>query len=631
MKNTLAVFALLALTAAACDRTPLGHRTSTVVSDGASATAVGTSSVTATKIDTASTTQTATGTSTAATATATSTATAPITVTTVVTATTTETATATVTAELVIDFSMAFHHDSTFDMMPGQKNLSFGSFLAYIKGASKVTVKELPVGFNYSTSPRSDGAYTAGANNPALVSNHITDCVFRGWDSQVYAGLVDPNKTARADMHDEFAVQTSDPADPFKLELGCDVTPLTVDAEIGFAIEIMNPEEVRAYDENGKRVKVTLGQLNGNPPQLAGILKVTNNCQVGTTVDIGNGIAPSIAGSNSGFGIVWKDNTFMPKEMDKVMFGLVDAAGKQTKVDWNVTAADVSELATGISATPNDYVVQFDTNLYSNFSYAGFDGTQQGVLFNQSIVKMIVGTNYAFGFMNGSNIAPMLKKFSLGANSLISENEYQWGPSSQSSFTTTKGAQAGTGSTWAFGMAQDGQVQIIVVQNDGVYPNVVNPVDNTTGDFVSLDGIVLDSIVATDIGFVMAWWYEAAGQNYIHYLSFVPFNGMSYGVVTQTVEVMGWTGSNSPNRHDRLAWNGKYIGLLAANPVVGETDLFMFRNNGTQVGDAVSIFTNDTNRKNYDAADLAASGSAFGIVSTSSTGTKAQFTPVTCQ
>jgi hypothetical protein len=65
--------------------------------------------------------------------------------------------------------------------------------------------------------------------------------------------------------------------------------------------------------------------------------------------------------------------------------------------------------------------------------------------------------------------------------------------------------------------------------------------------------------------------------------------------------------------------------------VVGETDLFMFRNNGTQVGDAVSIFTNDTNRKNYDAADLAASGSAFGIVSTSSTGNKAQFTPVTCQ
>ena len=171
---------------------------------------------------------------------------------------------------------------------------------------------------------------------------------------------------------------------------------------------------------------------------------------------------------------------------------------------------------------------------------------------------------------------------------------------------------------------------IIVVQNGGVYPNVVNPVDNTTGGFGPLDGIVLDSIVATDIGYVMAWWYEGAGQNYWHYLSFVPFNGMSYGVVTQTVEVMGWTGSNSGARHDRLAWNGKYIGLLSANPVVGETDLFMFRNDGTQVGDAVSIFTDDTSRRNYDAADLAASGSTFGIVSTSSTGNTAQFTPATC-
>jgi len=79
-----------------------------------------------------------------------------------------------------------------------------------------------------------------------------------------------------------------------------------------------------------------------------------------------------------------------------------------------------------------------------------------------------------------------------------------------------------------------------------------------------------------------------------------------------------------------LAWNGKYIGLLAANPVVGETDLVLFRNDGTQVGDIVNIFKADSGRQKYDAADLAASGSTFGIVSTSSSGTKTQFAPVTC-
>ena len=59
MKNTIVVFALFAFTAAACDRTPLRTRANTVVSDGASDTSVGTSSVSATKTDTATTTQTA--------------------------------------------------------------------------------------------------------------------------------------------------------------------------------------------------------------------------------------------------------------------------------------------------------------------------------------------------------------------------------------------------------------------------------------------------------------------------------------------------------------------------------------------------------------------------------------------
>ena len=104
--NVLMFTVLFALTAAACDRSPLRIRANTVVSDGASETAVDTSSATATKSDIASTTQTATGTSTVATATATATETV------IVTATHTETATATQTVATSTDTGVKTQSDT---------------------------------------------------------------------------------------------------------------------------------------------------------------------------------------------------------------------------------------------------------------------------------------------------------------------------------------------------------------------------------------------------------------------------------------------------------------------------------------------------------------------------------------
>jgi hypothetical protein len=474
MKNTLAVFALFALTAAACDRTPLR----TIVLDGASETAVDTSSATATKTDTVSATQTTTVQTTAI-QTVSDTVTSIDTATSIVT--TTPTATVTTTA----------------------------------------------------TETQSDTV-------PVTVSQTATDT---------------------------------------------------------------NTETI-----------------------------FTNGCKVGATVDIGNGIDPSIAGSNSGFGIIWKDNTLMPAQMNHGMFARVDIGGNKKSAGLvYLSTEDIIGERIGIATMMNGYALSMDypgLDQRSNFMMAGFDGTMSALVNNQPVTEPIVGSNNeGFTFLDQGEGYPALHQVQISTNALVDEKVFQWG--AKAAFKTTNGAQGG--GTWAFGMSQAGQAMIIVVKDGGIYPNVVNPVDNATGGFVSLDKIVLDSIVATDTGYVMAWWYTAPGTNWMHYLSFVPYDGTPDGIVRNTIEVMGWTGSNSGARHDSLAWNGKYIGLLAANPVVGETNLLLFRNDGTQVGDTINIFKDDTSRQKYDAADLAASGSTFGIVSTSSSGDKAQFTPVACQ
>jgi hypothetical protein len=352
-------------------------------------------------------------------------------------------------------------------------------------------------------------------------------------------------------------------------------------------------------------------------------------CFVGATVDIGNGVAPSIAGSNSGFGIVWKDNTHMPAEMDKGMFNIVDRTGNKLVNDYDfLSTDDIANTTFGISSMAGNYMVTSNYASFSHFDMFGINGGLTGYLNNQPKTQPIAGSNNeAFTFLDHGEGFPALHKVQITTNGAVDEKVFQWGP--QAAFKTTVGAQ--TGGTWAFGMAQVGQVMVVVIKDGGVYPNVVNPIDAATGSFVYLDAIVLDSIVATDSGYVLAWWYTAPGTNWLHYLSFVPYDGEPDGIVKKTIEVMGWTGSNSGARRDRLAWNGKYVGLLAANPVVGETNLLLFRNDGTQVGDKITIFSSAEGQQKQSPADLAASGNVFGIVSTSSAENAARFTPVDCQ
>ena len=140
----------------------------------------------------------------------------------------------------------------------------------------------------------------------------------------------------------------------------------------------------------------------------------------------------------------------------------------------------------------------------------------------------------------------------------------------------------------------------------------------------------MDDFIATDVGYVLAWWYFDANANYRHFLSFVPSNSTPDGMVKQTIETTSF--SDPVYAANYLAWNGKNIGLLATNQETGESNFVLLRNDGSQIGDALSVFPVDNNRPHSDIGGkpLAASGGVFGIVRTSSTGDKAQFTPVTC-
>jgi hypothetical protein len=190
MKNTLAVFALFALTSAACDRTPLR----TVVSDGASETAVDTSSATATKTDTVSATQTATVQTTAiqtvsdtvtsidtatsivtttptATVTATATETQPDTVPVTVSQTATDTSTSTITATFTIAVTVdkvdAYGH-------PAEDYRSFGIQFSGPAVDLHISIIETVSGVVFEDSP----IMTDGSENiPVYVSpgNWTTD------------------------------------------------------------------------------------------------------------------------------------------------------------------------------------------------------------------------------------------------------------------------------------------------------------------------------------------------------------------------------------------------------------------------------------------------------------------------
>jgi hypothetical protein len=435
-------------------------------------------------------------------------------------------------------------------------------------------------------------------------------------------------------MRDEFEVQAFNGTNALALDVVCDMTDKTVDSEVGFAIEIMDAGEVLAYGQNGQRAKIVRGSMNGSPPKTAVIIVATNNCKVGSTVIVGKGRDPQIAGSSLGFGIVWKDNTLMPTEMNHAMFASVDPSGNK----WSqslVTSSTDDILGTkiGVTEMENDYVISGDYGKYSNFMTANFGSIESSPslsALNQPLTKPIIGSNNkAFTFLDNGEGNPVLHKVQMVSGTMVDEKVYQWGASAQGgAFSTTKGVQAN--GSWAFGMTQGGKVTIVVVKNDFVYPNIVNKIDGLLIDPQALTGAVLDSIVATDVGYVLAWWHQTNNGNYVHYLSYVPFNSMPDGIVPKTDQAMGWFGSNSLNRHDSLAWNGKYLGLLVANPMVGETNLILFKSDGVQVGDAVNIFIRDNGRSNYDPADLAASGNIFGIVSTSVTGSTAEFRPVNC-
>lgn len=609
MKKVIAIFGLLMI--AACEHHPL-----TAFSRPSQPPSTQTMSTTSTQ--TATVTPTNTNTST-------STATSPASATSVVTAITTMTVTATSVAILDVSFTTAFHSAQSFDVQPGQKGVTFGTFLFSNKSAGKVTVKDVQVGFIDSSNPNSGNTWadSEAAGHAKLISDHITNCVLRSWpETVVFAGPSNPNNIARADMHDGFEIQPDNGMNALALDMVCDMTDNTVDSDTGFAVEIMDAEDVQAYDQNGNRAKVTRETVNGSPPKIAAILVAKKGCRAGTTVDIGKGIDPRIAGSDSGFGIVWKDKALTSAEMDHAFFARTDMGGNilSPAMDY-LSTEDVVGLNIGIAAATNGYVLSADRpglGQSSTFMMVGFDGVTSALANNQPVTEPIVGSNnQGFTFLDHGEGYPALHKVQIGTKTLVDEKVFQWG--AQAAFKTTNGAQ--TGGTWAFGMSQDGQAMIVVV-NDGVYPNVISMPDGP------MNGIVLDAIVATDVGYALAWGYTTANQTYRHYLSLVPVKGVPNGIVTNTVDTTSF--GNSSDRVDRLAWNGKNIGLLAANPVVGDTELIMFRNDGTLAGDVTSIFTFDGTRKNFIAADLAASGSDFGIVSTTSSGDKAQFTPVNC-
>jgi len=609
---------------AACNHSPLKVKD---VKDASIATdtKTQTASTTPASIDTAPETQTATTSVQTASGTVSTTASTTSTVTAPPTATVTSTATATQTAtapdcNVMIDFTTALHSKGLFNVKPGDKGVILGTFMLTNTCGKNVEVRDTQIGFIDSSDPRSgnERADSPAAGHAHLVSDHITNCVLRGWpETQVYAGPVSPNNTTRADMIDQYEVPAFNGTNALALDVVCDFTDLIVGSEIGFGVEIMDYEDIQAYDTDGNRIRAIRRTVNGSPPATGVILTVTNGCKVGTTVDIGNGIDPSITGSNSGFGIVWKDNTFMPKEMNKIMFGPVDASGKQTKVDWNVTAADVSDLAIGISATPNGYVAQFDTNLYSNFSFADFDGTQKGVLFNQSIMKMIAGAdNETFAFLNDDK-SPVLHKGHIAESGFVDEKTYQWG--TNATYMVTAGAQ--TNGTWAFGMWDNGRLLLIVADNGGVYPTVVKEAPPVSEYAFPGD------LIATDDGYVMSWSYWD-GQSHHNYLSFVPWNGTADGIAKGTVETTAFFVSEY--RIDHLAWNGKYVGLLTTNLGTGKTDLFVLDKAGKQIGDAVNMFPEGSGQWFEARGGFAASGSTFGVVMSSIATNKVQFTPVTC-
>ncbi len=620
MKHVIGILFVAALIG--CNHSPLktgGARDASIgpvtPAPTAPATSTQTASATATQAIPATATPSVTNTSTATT-------TEPTTVTTVITATTTATATATGTVSVPKKLGIRVKRASD---TPAARNIAAGSsdndvtYLVF-DADEPINVQQIPF-------------VVVGNNHSDIISLRVYD------DSGTLfcSGAIDNNGTLGC--RNDFGLFVI--SGPTKLKLKVTVehigqgTPAAKPGDWFFAGIHVDDDvayrEFRAFGVNTGTLYGTGDMAQALPDPaivLGGEVMTLQGCSIGITADIGNGINPRMAGSDSGFGIVWKDNTHMPKEMDKVMFAAVDIGGNKWSSDRDITtASDLSGFNVAVTSTDGGYVSNVKTGLYSNFSRFDADGKMIDTSLNQTTVDMIAGTNNAYGFMS-VNMAPTLTKFNLSASGLAVDTQFQWGPSQRSGFSTTAAVQ-GNGS-WAFGMAQDGKVSINVVKNGGVYPNLVNAKGNMAGLSATLEGIVLDSIAATDIGYVMAWWYVAPGQNWIHYLSFVSFDASPDGIVKQTIEVMGLTGTNSGGRHDRLAWNGKYIGLLIANPVVGDTYLLMFGSNGVQVGDVVNIFTDDSSRRKYDAADLAASGSTFGIASTSSAGDRAQFTPVIC-
>jgi hypothetical protein len=168
-------------------------------------------------------------------------------------------------------------------------------------------------------------------------------------------------------------------------------------------------------------------------------------------------------------------------------------------------------------------------------------------------------------------------------------------------------------------MLQD-KIEIVVVKDGSVY--------TVSADFPSgIGSIDIGHFIATDDGYVLLWITNDPQGNTKYYLSFVPASGESDGIIKKTVDITSFFPRIYLNSH--LAWNGKNIGLMTASVATGGVNLYLLDKNGVQVGDTVNVIPDGTDKWYEARGDLAASGSAFGVVM-SGVSKKVQFTPVNC-
>ncbi len=170
---------------------------------------------------------------------------------------------------LEVGFITALHSAGPVPVSPGDKDVIFGTFTFKNLTAGDIEVRSVLLNFLTAHNPADGGVYVVGSGSPAI---HLQNCRLRGWPELVI--FMNPTNLEGGSVffHDNVVLPPSQFTVP--MDVLCDISSAAVDGVEGYAVEILNPEDVEVV-VNGQPALAVITSRNGNPPQVAAL--VNNN------------------------------------------------------------------------------------------------------------------------------------------------------------------------------------------------------------------------------------------------------------------------------------------------------------------------------------------------------------------